>query len=261
MNDCDFSIIIPAYNNIDLFKRALESAFRQKNVSIEIIVVDDSINDDIENYIKNINKSYIRYYHNNPTKGAIPNWNYGLSLAKGKYIEVLHHDEALSNDNILSEVKHSFEMKQISSVVVNYEVLIDGHIKKEIFIKKLLRPYFCEHPTILFLANLLGPCACLFIKNDNVEFFDEKLRWFVDVDWYYRILRGKKTCTLNPHLFVSSIHGHTGQITASINIQSEAKKDAQVISKKYHSIYINLLLFINKSFENTLIKRIIKKTL
>lgn len=261
MNERDFSIIIPAYNYVDLFRRALNSVLSQKDISLEIIVVDDSINNDIESYVHDINQPTIRYYHNHPAKGAIANWNYGLSLAKGKYIEVLHHDEALANDNILSEVKQQFESEHCSSVIINYKVFINGHTKKEYFIKKHLRPYFNEHPNLLFLANLLGPCACVFIKKEHIEFFDEKIRWYVDVDWYYRILRKRKISILNPHYFISSIHGHQGQITESINIQSEAIKDTKIISEKYHSSYINTLLIINKLLCKPHIKRIIKKML
>ncbi len=258
MKDCDFSIIIPAYNNLELFKRALGSVLKQEKVSFEIIVVDDSINDDIETYVYIINQPSIRYYHNHPSKGAIANWNYGLSLAQGEYVEILHHDEALESENILSEVKQQFKMSQSTAVVANYQVFINGEAKKEPSIKRRLRSFFIKHSIFLFLANLLGPCACVFIKNSHKEFFDEKLRWFVDVEWYYRLLRKRKTNMLNPNFLISSIHGHQGQITETINIQSEAAKDARAISKKYHSFFINILLKINKLLNSSLSNRIIK---
>lgn len=261
MSKLDFTIIIPTYNNVELFKRAIDSVLIQKNVSYEIFVVDDSTNNNIEDFVKKTNLPRIKYYHNKPSKGAVANWNFGLSLAKGKYIEVLHHDEALASEDILWKAKLQFETSHSSAVIANYKVLIGGVVKKESSIKKLFRAFFIKHPMFLFLLNLLGPCACVFIENGNVDYFDEKLHWLVDVDWYYRNLKGRKISILAQNLFVSSIHGHKGQITEELDIQAEASKDAQTIKSKYQSLFINILLKINEFINDSLIKRIIKKTL
>lgn len=246
MQNLDFSIIIPAYNSLELFSRALGSVLKQENVSYEIIVVDDSTNDDIENYVNNIKLPSIRYHHNRPAKGAIANWNYGLSLAKGRYVEILHHDEAFSDKDILWAVRQQFNITHCAAVVAYYQVLINGIVKNEPPIKRLLRSFFIKHSVLLFLANLLGPCACVFIENKAIDQFDENLHWFVDVDWYYRTLRGKKITFLSSLSFISSIHGHRGQITGSINIQAVAANDTRFINKKYHSAFINILLSANK---------------
>lgn len=246
MKNLDFSIIIPAYNNLELFKRALGSVIKQKRVSFEIIVVDDSSNDDIEDYVSYIRLSSIRYYHNHPAKGAVANWNFGLSQAKGRYVEVLHHDEALANNDILWAIKQQFERTHCAAVIAHYQVLINGIAKHELAVKRLLSSSFIKHPVLLFLANLLGPCACVFIENRDIAHFDEHLRWFVDVDWYYRTLKEKKITILYRPFFISSIHGHQGQITESIDIQAEAERDACLIAEKYHSLFINILLLANK---------------
>lgn len=261
MYNLDFSIIIPTYNNLELFKRAVDSVLMQKNISYEIIVVDDSTNNYIESHVKKTNQPPLRYYHNQPSKGAVANWNFGLSLAKGKYVEILHHDEALADEYILWKVKRQFETTHSHVVIANYKVLIEGAVKKELPIKKRLHAFFIKHPILLFLSNLLGPCACVFIENYNIDHFDAKLHWLVDVDWYYRVLKNRKTSILAPNLVITSIHGHKGQITESLDIQKEASKDSQIIELKYHSFFINILLKINKLSNESLVKKIIKKTL
>ena len=42
MNKPTFSIVIPVFNNLELFRRALESVLQQQGVALEIIVTDDS---------------------------------------------------------------------------------------------------------------------------------------------------------------------------------------------------------------------------
>ena len=82
MYSLDFSIIIPTYNNLELFKRAVDSVLIQKNVSYEVIVVDDSTNNNIEDYINKTDLLRIRYYHHKPSKGAVANWNLVSLLPK-----------------------------------------------------------------------------------------------------------------------------------------------------------------------------------
>lgn len=47
-----FSIIIPAYNELELFSKALISVLNQTCKDFEIIVVDDSSTDEIQRYIR-----------------------------------------------------------------------------------------------------------------------------------------------------------------------------------------------------------------
>ena len=51
IKDPEFSIIIPTYNNIGLFKKSFNSVLAQKNVTTQIIIVDDSNenNDNLQN--------------------------------------------------------------------------------------------------------------------------------------------------------------------------------------------------------------------
>ena len=53
------SIILPTYNNLTLFKQALQGIQIQKGVRYEVIVVDDSSNNEIENYVRGINNIII----------------------------------------------------------------------------------------------------------------------------------------------------------------------------------------------------------
>ena len=54
------SIVLPTYNNLTLFKQALQGIRIQKDVRYELIVVDDSSNNEIENYVSG--KKNIKYY-------------------------------------------------------------------------------------------------------------------------------------------------------------------------------------------------------
>jgi glycosyltransferase involved in cell wall biosynthesis len=91
----NFCIIIPTYNNLLLTKEAIDSVRCQSVQDFNIIITDDSTNDDIRDYVDSISDQRIRYYANKPSLGPVRNWNRGLELADGKYVILLHHDEKM----------------------------------------------------------------------------------------------------------------------------------------------------------------------
>lgn len=108
------SVCIPTYNQIENFKRAFESVISQEYSDYEIIVTDDSTNDEISNYLQFRNSPHVvRYYKNSPRLGAPANWNRAISLAKGKYIKILHHDDWLHSNLVCKNLLLYFRKIQI----------------------------------------------------------------------------------------------------------------------------------------------------
>ena len=239
----DFSIVLPAFNDLPLFRRTLESVRIQKDVSIEIIIMDDSNkNDDIERYVASLSDERIVYRHNIPSLGAVSNWNSGLGIANGRNIMLIHHDEALVSDTFLKRVGQKLLQNEI--VVADIEVhrndgkvygLYPGWFKKA----------FISCPALFFAINAIGPCAVVAMRKEVVQMFDASTRWFVDVEWYYRVFRHRKACYL-PSVVIASCHGHKGQITNNIDTMAEAKHDASMLRGKYGShILVRLAIWVH----------------
>lgn len=226
----DFSIVIPAYNNLPLLKRALHSVLMQKDVSYDIVVVDDSSTSQIEAFMRGLCHEHIAYYHNRPSRGAVANWNYGLSLATGRNLILLHHDEAFEEDSHLSEL--SRKMAGYDMAVSEIKVYVDGKEKRRFFpiwFKKMT--FRC--PWMYFLANPIGPTACVCFRREQLVPFDERLKWLVDVEWYYRLLKACRTTVCDRT--VSSVFGHAGQITTSLDVRETERADMAFLKEKYRS--------------------------
>lgn len=71
------------------------------------------------------------------------------------------------------------------------------------------------------------------IRKSQIQFFNEKLHWLVDVDWYFRVLKGKKCAFLDSNYKIASIHGHKGQITTSMAIEQMFNKDMEILKRTY----------------------------
>lgn len=89
------TIAIPAYK-ADFLREAISSALNQSYSNIELIVVDDSSPENIDDIVKEFNDFRIRYYRNKENIGAKDpsiNWNKCLEYAKGIFFALLCDDD------------------------------------------------------------------------------------------------------------------------------------------------------------------------
>lgn len=277
MNENLFSVVIPTYNNAELFQGAIDSVLKQKGINIEIIVSDDSKTDIVELIVhsisekllkeaKNIDssnsyKKTLHYTRSQNSNGAVDNWNRGLSFAKGNYILLLHHDERLEGTDFL--LKMSKALDQSQAAVANVTISTSDHQHYKLA-PRWLKWLFVRCPSLLFISNLIGPCACVAFRRDIIGHFDNRLHWLVDVDWYYSLL-ANNTHTYVPQCNVLSIHGHSDQLTAQLDVQHEETHDIAILRSKYAEkqcilsclwLYKNILH--NKKI-NTILKQIIRR--
>ncbi|OIQ90351.1 chondroitin synthase [mine drainage metagenome] len=96
------SILIPTFNRPGYFKAALDSALDQTYGNIEIIVSDDSSDDETEQLMSDYLRKHanIRYLRNRPGWGAAINFQKCLELARGEYVNYLMDDDLFHPDKI-----------------------------------------------------------------------------------------------------------------------------------------------------------------
>lgn len=237
-----FSIVIPTYNDLSLLRRALNSVVRQEETDYEIIITDDSSDDIIEQYVRELGHPDIRYYRHHPGNGAADNWNYGLQKTTGQYVILMHHDEEIAQSDYLKCLRQQMDYG-VDIVVSQVKVNINGQEKRQHY-NRWLKEYICRHPACLFLLNVIGPCACLAFRKELLQPFNTDLRWLVDIEWYYRMLNGKKSICMHT-LSVLSHHGHHNQISQTINIKKAFLSDKSVIRSIYQRNWtVRLMLFL-----------------
>ena len=100
----DLSIIIPAYNRVEILKYSLESISHAiKHLKTEVIVVDDGSKDPLESQLKNFLNLPLRFVRQ-ANQGSIVARNRGLNGAEGKYILFLDSDDLVHPDKLISQV-------------------------------------------------------------------------------------------------------------------------------------------------------------
>lgn len=186
------SICIPAYKHIDFLKRCINSVLEQDFLDYEVIITDDSPNNDLEKLVATYNDDRIHYYKNNPALGSPENWNAGLKRARGEYIKILHHDDWFASPQSLRQYISMLDNDQESDIAFSASCDIDENSnRKEHIATQSSLSEIKDNPNILFTGNRLGaPSVCIF-RNKKEYLFDPKLKWVVDTEFYIRLIKAR----------------------------------------------------------------------
>ncbi len=98
-NQPKVSVIMPVYNAAEFLSRCLDSVANQTLADIEIICVDDGSSDNSVEILQSYaNKDSRFIILTQPNKGAGAARNYGMAVAKGKYLSFLDSDDFFEED-------------------------------------------------------------------------------------------------------------------------------------------------------------------
>src|SRR5882757_943515 len=88
------SICIPAYKRVSFLKRLLDSIERQTYRRFEVVVTDDSPDNEVSDLCRTHPLSaLIRYFKNEKKLGTPENWNESIRRASGEWIKLMHDDD------------------------------------------------------------------------------------------------------------------------------------------------------------------------
>ena len=192
------SIIIPTYNAKKYISETLNSVRRQSHKNWECLVIDDGSTDASMDIILTYCQEDIRfkYFYQNNSGPSVAR-NYGLSIAKGDYIQFLDADDALMPEFLEILIK---EYKKTASDIIYYSDLWLGKqeniyettllsrpasIQKDLKFKEMYR--FFADSFIFIPACVLFPAKSL--KN---KIWDTSLQHSEDWDFYLSVLNESK---------------------------------------------------------------------
>jgi hypothetical protein len=151
----------------------------------------------------------------------------------------MHHDEAMSSSNHLSLMAQALADSDVA--MADVEVMNSGKQSSR-WLSHLTKKLCCKHPEWLFLQNAIGPTACIALKRDQLQPFNPDLKWLIDIEWYYRLLKDKRVSICNT-CKVQSTHGHAGQISQQLDIMQAFNQDKAIICQT-HGTDVSLMLWL-----------------
>jgi glycosyltransferase involved in cell wall biosynthesis len=225
------SVCIPTYNQTIYLMKTISSVFSQKGVTYEVIVSDDSTNNEVFYLVESLIKSgkEIRYYRNNPNLGSPENWNFALDKAKGEFIKIMHHDEWFITENALSKMLEKC-ITNPDLLVVSSSLLIDRGVDRIFKATNHQLRKIHQEPERLILGNVFGsPSAVMFSKN-KMQLFNRDYIWLVDIEFYVRMLNNNmKFHYIEEPLYCSVMDEH--------NITNSVLYDVELQLKEYSNLF------------------------
>jgi len=224
------SCVIPAYENAALFRLCLDSARAQTGVDLEIIVTDDSGSGAIAALTREAAQSdpRIRYIEGARTGNAVDNWNHGLDATRGALAVLLHQDERFIDPTYLKRASDRLSGDDIVAVVAG--TAVTGVTRPSRFalastiVRRLPAPAWW-----LPAFNWIGPTAAFVFHQPRR--FDRTLVQLADVEFYHRVLRGRRWARLEGVCVISLGH-HPDQITARIDPHAAARSELTALASR-----------------------------
>ncbi|UIJ69712.1 glycosyltransferase (plasmid) [Bacillus cereus] len=233
------SVLIPTYNRPTYFQIALKSAIKQTYKNIEIIITDDSTNDETYNCIQPYLKKYnnIFYYKNPTTLGGPRNFINAYKRSNGEYINFLMDDDIFAPNKIEKMLSYFLDDPTHKiTLITSYRSYIDEdgnsipdsiHNQRK-FQQATVLDGIQAGNSIIAEFNWIGePTTPLFRKKDLTEpfgFFSKRLyRCGVDIAaWLNLLSKGNLLYIPDP---LSKLRLHTKNAGKSYQMIVNALQD------------------------------------
>ena len=223
-------ILTPTCDYID----GVEVILSSTKSSHQVLISDNSKTKDIEILCKKYN--HVQYFYN-PPKGYVDNFNNLLLMTRNKFVCLIADNEFINSSDL--QKLNLINFKNDTVYFMNFEVTKNSKVLNKglpIIFKKILIHFF---PKILLFFNFIGPTASYIYYNSQEQYYDSYLKWYVDTDFLYRIIKSKKFEFLN--IVVNSpikLNSLTDNLENKFIISI---KESFYLKKKYH---INYLEFV-----------------
>lgn len=188
----------------------------------ETVVSDHSTGDDIERLCGHFPK--VRHVKNPEKRGnSSANINNAIDHAKGDFIKIVFQDDFLAGPDALA---------RMMSGIGDRAWLVHAYWHTDIAGRKRrnpTKPFIPEEHTNLLFNNSVGAPTAIMFKKCDLR-FDENLIWFMDCEFYCRLLQ---TFGL-PAIVVAPLAVQThwpGQLTNKIDYTRKRNEKAYVLEK------------------------------
>jgi len=128
MSEIQVSIVIPLYNKSQWILQTLMSVANQTYKNWECIIVDDGSSDESLELVKKFameNQGEWRIYSQSNSGQAIAR-NFGISLARGKYIALLDADDLWFPNKLTKQIDYLEKNKEVDVIFCSYVIFEDS---------------------------------------------------------------------------------------------------------------------------------------
>ena len=241
------SICIPSYNSGVKIERLLDSIQLQSFKDYEIIVSDDSSNDEVKSIVEQKYPDLnIKYYHNKPALGTPANWNNAVAKANGEWIKLMHHDDWFLDENALQQFADHTDKEHSAKLIFCSFMNIDLDNHRSFVTKcSKLDLWLLKRNYLNLYKNFIGNPSCTLVSSILKPYeYDKRIKWLIDFDFYTWFFRKEKKFTYIAKPLIA-FGLHASQVTAQTkkNPAVEIPESFLLYDKYGISILKNIFVF------------------
>jgi glycosyltransferase involved in cell wall biosynthesis len=209
------SVCIPTYNTARYLSEAIESVLVQSASDYELVVCDNASTDETPDICGRYCDPRVRYVRFEDFVGQSANWNRCLKLPAGKYVVLLHADDALRPDFLkraaevldhnpaVGLVHCSVQHIDQSGALLNLQTLYDDDRLEsgEVLFKRLLLEGCVVNPAGVMVRREI---------YDELGPFTEDIVWGVDWHMWMRVALHSQVAYLTEPLALYRQHPQSG---------------------------------------------------
>jgi glycosyltransferase involved in cell wall biosynthesis len=244
------SICIPTYNSGDKLTRLLDSIKIQTFTDFEIIISDDSKNEEIKHTIDTIYPELnIKYFHNAEALGTPNNWNNAVAKASGDWIKLMHHDDWFTQPDALEIFLKSISQNSAAKLIFCSFNYVDVETQKTTLSACSKWDIFLLKQNYLNLyKNFIGNPSCTLIHKSYRPYeYDKTIKWLIDFDFYTEyFMREKEFTYIDIPLIAFGVH--SSQVTANVQKNPNVEIPESYIFFKKYGIKIMKNIFVYDFF-------------
>jgi glycosyltransferase involved in cell wall biosynthesis len=201
----ELSVVIPTRNRWPLLQRALNSALTQRDVTLEVLIVDDGSTDDSAERAEALvdpRVSVVRQSH----AGVAVARNHGIERAAAPWIALLDDDDLWSPEKSRRQLDALTAAS--AEIACTSQIVVDEHLR----FKRLLEAPDPDHLLRSLLgSNVIGTPSCVIARRDAltaVGGFDSRFSVLADWDMWLRLCQGRRA-TVCPQTLVAYVEHDT----------------------------------------------------
>jgi glycosyltransferase involved in cell wall biosynthesis len=231
------SVIIPCYNAEKYIIQTLETVFAQSYTNYEIIVIDDGSTDNSYAILQNLGHPKVKIFKQQ-NQGPSVARNYGMSLAKGKYLQFLDSDDLLLPEKLAKQVA-ILEANDADVAYGNW-IKFETNTKNEEVIIETIRKKLTERKEItVFLSEFWCPPAVLLYSRNivaKIGTWNTKLPIIQDARFLLdAVLKGGKFVYTDELVAKYRVH-QTGSVSTKSKVSFT--KDCYQNAKEVHQLWL-----------------------
>lgn len=217
------SVVIPTRNRAEVLKtHALPSALAQRDIDVEVVVVDDGSDEDDRRAMENLTDSRVRVVRHATREGQSRARNTGIEAARGEWIAFLDDDDLWSPDKLREQLDAAAVAH--AEFVYTGGVMVDEGRGGEVLSVMALFPPEGLLERLLRMNAIPAGASTVIARSSvvrEVGGFDENLVQFTDWDLWIRLAAHGRAAMCPAELVAYCLHDSNQMLIEPPDVSDE----------------------------------------